>query len=50
MKLNGRVVGLSFLVTLALSALAYALTSSEVWQSVYDSSNTAIRVNIIAGS
>lgn len=50
MNIDGRLVGISFLVTLAVCALAYAVTTSEIWQSWYDSSNTAIRVNVVAGS
>lgn len=39
-----------FLVTLALAAIAYAITTDQIWQKVYDSSNTALRVNQVAGS
>lgn len=38
---------LSFFLTLIAMA-AYAITADEFWRSVYDSANTAIRVNIVA--
>ncbi len=47
MKLNAKAVGLSFLVTLAIAAIAHAITTSEIWAAWYDSTNTAIRVNIV---
>lgn len=38
---------LSFFITLIAMA-AYAVTTDEVWRNVYDSVNTALRVNIVA--
>lgn len=36
-----------FVVTLAIFAIAWAITVDQIWQNVYDSANTAIRLNVV---
>jgi hypothetical protein len=50
MKFHRRAFVVAFVVTLAFWAIAWALTVDQIWQNVYDSSNTAIRINQVAGS
>lgn len=39
-----------FIVTLAFYAIGWAITVDQIWQNVYDSANTALRLNVVAGS
>lgn len=41
------VFGLAFVMTLVAMA-AYAITTDQIWQNVYDAANTALRINIVA--
>lgn len=33
--MNGKVVGLAFIVTLAIFAIAYAITTDQIWSNIY---------------
>ena len=48
MTFHRKAFGLAFLLTLSLWAIGWALTVDQIWSSVYDSSNTALRVNQVA--
>lgn len=45
MKINGKALGLGFLIGLAFWAVAWALTVDQIWNNVYDATNKAIRLN-----
>jgi hypothetical protein len=44
-EINRKALGIAFVVTLACWAIAWAITVDEVWRNVYDSANTALRIN-----
>lgn len=48
MKIDKKAFGIAFVLTLCAYVLAWALTTDQIWQKVYDSGNTAIRVNQVA--
>ena len=50
MKINGKALGIAFIVTMGFWAIAWAITTDEIWRNIYDSTNTAIRLNQVAGS
>ncbi len=50
MKLNYKALAGAFFGTLAVAAIAWAISVNEIWQSVYDASNTALRISIVTGS
>jgi hypothetical protein len=39
-----------FIVTLAFYAIGWAITVDQIWQNVYDSANTALRLIVVASS
>jgi uncharacterized membrane protein YqhA len=41
---------LGVLFGLVTAGVAFAKTANQIWQAVFDSSNSAIRVNQVAGS
>ncbi len=45
-----RAFAISFFVTLATFSVVWALTKDDIWNAIYDSANTALRINIVAGS
>lgn len=48
MKLNGKVLGLAFAMTLGCWAVVWAITVSEIWNSVYDSANSSLRITQVS--
>ena len=50
MRIDRKWLVIGLLSGLLFSAVAYAKTVSQIWNLVYDSSNTALRVNQVAGS
>ena len=50
MKINRKALAVGLLLGGILAIRAFAKTADQIWQAVYDSSNTAIRVNQVAGS
>jgi hypothetical protein len=49
MKLNRKAMVVAFVVTLGVWAIAWAITIDQIWNNVYDASNTALRTNQVAG-
>lgn len=47
-RAKGLIAG--FVLGLIISAISWAITVDQIWNSVYDSSNTALRINQVAGS
>ena len=45
---SSRIFAVSFGITLLAFAVAYALTTDQIWAALFDSGNNAIRVNIVA--
>lgn len=50
MRLNRKWLLIGVLVGLVTAGVALAKSVNQIWQAVYDSGNTAIRVNQVAGS
>lgn len=50
MTLNRKWLVFGILTGLLIAVSAWAITTNQIWQNVYDSSNTALRLNIVAGS
>lgn len=48
MKISGRAFALAFAVTLVVWALAHAATVDQIWQLIWDSTNHALRINVVA--
>jgi hypothetical protein len=46
MKINGKVLAMAFILTLACWAIAYALTSEQILQSIFVPASNSIRVAI----
>lgn len=44
MTLNKRVMGVAFIVTIAFYAIAYALTTDQIFSAVYISGSQSLRV------
>jgi uncharacterized membrane protein YqhA len=45
MRIDKRWLALGVLLGIVTAGVAYAKTTSQIWQSVYDSVHTAIRIN-----
>lgn len=48
MKIDRKWILIGALVGCLVTAVAYAKTINQIWQLVYDSGNTALRVNQVA--
>lgn len=50
MKINYKAFFAGVFFAIGIATLAWALTTDQIWQSVYDSSTTSIRIEQVSGS
>ena len=50
MRLDKKWLFIGLLSGLAFAAMVYAQTAGQILQTVYDSSNTALRINVVTSS
>jgi len=47
-KINGKALAVAFALTLAGWAVVWAITIDQIWQNVYDSTNTSLRITQVS--